>query len=575
MKSHKIAMKRLALFVALAFIAVSAFAGCGGGSGNAGGGATSQAATTTKAVATEAATTAAKETEAATTAKEAAATTTAATTAAKAAETTAAEAPAEGVKPVDDIIIVQSLDMNAWDPVNTSDLGNGYIINNVYSKLFTFDENINGIPELCESYNLIGETEWHFKIYPNVKCHDGSVLTADDVVYSLNRTKEGTAIGALFGPVEEISKVDDLTISIKTKGPYPALPTALTHQATCIVPKHYSEKAEADGDWSKPIGSGRYVFTNRVIGDSIKVTRFDDYFNKEDSARNNSLTWKIIPEGTSRTIAIETGEADLNIDFDTVGYNQVKNNPDLKLWEHYSQTVWHLGMDNTHEWFSNKLVRQAVNFAVDRAACLEVGHNGHGTVVFNCATFAPTCLGAIDNPLNMYSYDPEKAKELMAQAGCPGFETDIIVFRDETERIATLCQQYLAEINIKANVKRIENAVFASTIQAHEAPMFITSWGAYWDPDLFLARRFSQAGIGGVNRVFYLNPELDVLILEGRGTFDIGKRIESYKKVQEFLAVEAPECDLYVSIMFALAKKDLQGVEINVERPFNFYKLHY
>jgi len=232
-------------------------------------------------------------------------------------------------------------------------------------------------------------------------------------------------------------------------------------------------------------------------------------------------------------------------------------------------------MDNTHEWFSNKLVRQAVSFAVDRAACLEVGHNGHGTVVYNSATFAPTCLGAIDNPLDMYSYNPERAKELMAEAGCTGFDTEIIVFRDETERIATLVSYYLSEIGINAQVKRIENAVFASMIADHQAPMFITSWGCYWDPDLFLARRFSGAGIGGVNRVWYLNEDLDVLIVEGRSTFDEAARAETYKKVQEFLAEEAPEVDLYVSVMFAMTNKDLKGVEINVERPFNYYKLHY
>lgn len=474
-----------------------------------------------------------------------------------------------------DIVIVQALDMVSWDPINTSDLSNGYVINNVYSKLFTFDENLNGIPELCESYTMVSDTEWHFKIYEGIQCHDGSILTADDVVYSLNRTKNGTAIGALFNPVKEITKIDDLTISITTDGPYPALPSALTHQSTCIVPQAYSEKAEAEGDWSHPIGSGRYTFNSRLIGDNIKLDRFDDYFNQEDKALNKSLTFKVIPEGSSRSIAIETGAADMNVDFDTVDYNRVANNDDVALWQHYSQTVWHLGMDNTNEWFSNPLVRQAVNFAIDRDACLEVGHNGQGTVMYNCATFAPTCLGAIDNPLDMYSYNPERAIELMAEAGCPGFDTEIIVFRDETERIATLCSAYLSVIGINAQVKRIENAVFASTIAEHKAPMFITSWGCYWDPDLFLARRFGTAGIGGVNRVWYLNEELDKLVVEGRSTFDEAARAETYKKVQEFLAVEAPECDLYVSVMFAMTNKDLKGVEIDVERPFNYYKLHY
>jgi len=474
-----------------------------------------------------------------------------------------------------DITIVQSLDMVSWDPINTSDLSNGYVINNVYSKLFTFDENLNGIPEICKEYTMVSDVEWHFIIYEGITIHDGSVLTADDVVHSLNRTKNGTAIGALFNPVDEITKIDDLTIRITTNGPYPALPTALTHQATCIVPQSYSEKAEAEGDWSHPIGTGRYTFNSRLIGDNIKLDRFDDYFNQDDKALNKSLTFKVIPEGSSRSIAVETGTADLNVNFDTVDYNRVVNDDNVTLWQHYSQTVWHLGMDNTHEWFSNKLVRQAVSYAVDRAACLEVGHNGLGTVVFNSATFAPTCLGAIDNPLGLYSYDPERAIELMAEAGCPGFDTEIIVFLDETERIATLVSAYLSVIGINAQVKRIENAVFASTIAEHKAPMFITSWGAYWDPDLFLARRFSQAGIGGVNRVWYLNPDLDELILAGRSTFDEAARAETYKEVQEFLAEEAPEVDLYVSIMFAMANKDLKGVEINVERPYNYYKLHY
>lgn len=478
-----------------------------------------------------------------------------------------------------DITIVQSLDMVSWDPINTSDLSNGYVINNVYSKLFTFDEDLNGIPELVETYERISDTEWHFKIYENVISHDGTPLTAEDVAYSLNRTKTGTAIGALFAPVQEIEQLDEYTISIKTDGPYPALPTALTHQATCIVPKHYAEEAVKNDDWTSPIGSGRYTFGSRVIGDSIVVNRYDDYFNADDKALNKSLTIKVIPEGSGRTIAVETNTADLNVDFDTVDYDRIVNDPNVSLWQHYSQTVWHLGMDNTHEWFQNKLVRQAVAFAIDRAACMEVGHNGKGTVVYNSATFAPTCLGAVQNPLDMYSdsveENLEKAKALMEEAGCPGFDTEIIVFRDETERIATLCQSFLAQIGINAKVTRIENAVFSSYIADKKAPMYITSWGAYNDPDLFLERRFGEAGIGGVNRNWYLNPELDELVIKGRSTFDEVERAAIYKEVQEFLAEEAPEVDLYVSIMFAMSNKDLKGVEINVERPYNYYKLHY
>jgi len=472
-----------------------------------------------------------------------------------------------------DITIVQALDMVSWDPINTSDLSNGYVINNVYSKLFTFDANINGIPELVKEYTLVSDTEWHFTIYDNVKDHEGNLLTADDVVHSLNRTKSGSAIGALFAPVDAITKVDEFTVSITTIGPYPSLPTALTHQSTCIVPKGYSDKAEANDDWSHPIGTGRYTFKSRMIGDNIVLHRFEDYYDQNDKAMNSSLTFKIIPEGSARTIAVETGEADLNIDFSTMDYDMVQGNPDLTLHSHYSQTVWHLGMDCTNPNFQNPLVRQAISFAVDRAAALEAGHNGHGTVMYNSSTLAPTCLGAVVNPLDMYEYNPERAKELMAQAGVEGFETEIIVFRDEAQRIATLVQANLAEIGITAAITRIENAVFPAMLEAHEVPMFITSWGAYWDPDMFLTRRFINSG--GVNRSHYFNEDLIPLVLEGRASFDNSVRAQAYVAVQEFMAPEAPEVDLYVSIMFALAREGLKGVEINVERPHNYYKLHY
>jgi peptide/nickel transport system substrate-binding protein len=412
----------------------------------------------------------------------------------------------------DDITIVQALDMVSFDPTNTSDLSNAYVLYNLYARLFNYEsDKLAGIPELCKEYKRVSDTEWHFTIWDNVKAHDGSSITADDVVYSLNRAKAGTQIGALFGPVKDITKVDDRTISITTNGPYPGLYSALTHPSTSILPKAYGEKASASNDWSQPIGTGRYKFVNRVIGDTIRFERFDDYFNKDELAKNKTLTFKVIPEGTNRTIAIETGTADLNTEFVPTDYDRVIKNPKLKLWENPASLVWHVGMDNTAEWFKNKLVRQAVAFAVDREACMQVGHDGKGQVVINSATFAPApiVLGGIQNPLGKYSYDPEKAQALMDEAKCPGFKTQIVVFRDEAERIATAVQAYLSVINIEVEIVRIENAVFASYIADHKAPMFVTSWGAYWDPDLFLARRFSKAGIGGVNRVWYTNDELD------------------------------------------------------------------
>lgn len=494
----------------------------------------------------------------------------------KAAAGSAGETEARGGDNFDaDITVVQALDMVSFDPVQSADMSNVYTLANLYSRLFRYSENLGAENELCKEYKRVSDTEWHFTIWDNVKYHDGSLLTAEDVVYCLHRAKESSIMTALFAPVETIEKVDESTIAITTSSPYPSLPTALTNVATSIVPKAYCEKAVASNDWSKPIGSGRYRFESRMIGDTIKFTRFEEYFDPDDRALNKSLTIKVIPEGTARTIAVETGAADFNAEFAAADYSRVVDNPDLKLWERDSQMVWHLGMDNTARWFDNKLVRQAVNYAVDRESCLQVGYEGLGKVVLNCATFAPTVLGAVENPLDMYSYDPAKAKALMEEAGCPGFDTQLIVFRDEAERMAAVVQANLAEIGINVEITRIENAVFPSYIAEHKAPMFITSWGCYGDPDLFLGRRFTEAGFGGVNRVWYSNPALDAMIEEGRSYFEDDKRIPVYKEIQEFMAEEAPEADLFVSKTLALSNNRLKGVELNAERASNYYKLHY
>ena len=474
-----------------------------------------------------------------------------------------------------DIVIATASDLVTFDPWGTTDPFTAYIIFNLYTRLFVQDKYIKGVPELAKSYEMVSDTEWRFTIWDDVKAHDGSYITIDDVVWSLNQALDSVVMRALFAPVLEINRYDDRTVQFITDGIFPSLPSALSNQGTSIVPQSYGEWAQANDDWTQPVGTGRYKLDSRVIGDSVRFVRFDDYFNPEERAKNASITYLVIPEGTARTIAVETGRADINIEFMTADYDRVMANPDLKLHTYPSQSVWHLGMDHTHEWFSNRYVRQAVSFAIDREACLYVGHDGKGVVMYNSSTFAPSILGAIVNPLDMYRYDPEEARRLMALAGSPQFQTDLLVMRDEAERIATVIQANLAEIGITVNVNRVEQATFLNYVQSHQAPMFITTWGCYWDPDLFLSRRFTELGFGGANRGWYSSPELDEMIRRGRSVLDLDRRIEYYRELQEFMAYEAVQVDLLVPYSFALARADLLGVFLGTDRATEFWMLHY
>ncbi|HPK15484.1 MAG TPA: ABC transporter substrate-binding protein [Clostridia bacterium] len=472
-----------------------------------------------------------------------------------------------------DIVIVQADDMVTFDTTVTTLLHNADIQYEIYSRLFVATPENAYVPELCESYELVSDTEWRFTIHKGVKFHDGSVLTIDDVVYSLNRAKDSAMMKNLYAPVVAITKVDDDTISITTNGPYPGLTAALGHAASSILSQEYAEWCIANDDWTKPIGTGRYKFDSREIGNYVKLVRFDDYFNQDDPARNASLTIKVIPEATARTIAVETGEAHVNVDFSTADYDRVLADGKLKIWARAGGTPHGLGMDVTVGWFTNKLVRQAVSYAIDREACLEVGYDGLGVVSYT--PLAPHCIGYVNNPLDMYSYDVEKAKQLMTEAGCTGFSTQLIVISAIDEKVAVVIQSNLAEIGINVEIVRIEPSVFTTTVLEHGAPLYINNWGCFRDPDMFLGRRFGTVGLGAANRNWYATEELDAMIVEARSTFDEEERAVLYKAIQEYLAVDMPEAELYVPNLFMLTSKEVKGAVINHDRPYRYYSLHF
>jgi len=472
-----------------------------------------------------------------------------------------------------DIVIVQANDMITFDTTVTTLLYNADIQYEIYSRLFVATPENEYVPELCKSYERVSDTEWHFTIYSGVKFHDGSELTIDDVVYSLNRAKDSAMMKNLYAPVVSITKLDDESLCIITDGPYPGLTAALGHSASSILSQEYTEWCIANDDWSKPIGTGRYKFDSREIGDYVKLVRFDDYFNQDDPARNASLTIKVIPEATARTIAVETGEADVNVDFSTADYERVLSEGELKIWVRNGGTPHGLGMDVTQEWLDNELVRQAISYAVDRESCLEVGYDGLGIVTYS--PLAPHCIGYVNNPLDMYSYNVEKAKELMAEANCTGFDTELIVISSTDEKVAVVIQANLAEIGINVEIVRIEASVFTATVLEHGAPLYINNWGCFRDPDLFIGRRFGTVGLGAANRNWFATDELDAMIVEARSTFDEEERAEYYKAIQEYLAVEMPEAELYVPDLFTLTSKDIKGVVINHDRPYRYYSLHF
>ena len=473
----------------------------------------------------------------------------------------------------EDIVICMADDLETLDPIASSATATMAVTKMVYTSLYVQDDNKQPVPRLATSMENVSDTEIIFHLQEGAKFSDGSLITVEDVVFSLQRALKSPMFATLMKGVVSFEVASETSVRATTTGPSPAILLALSHPGTSILPKAYIEQAEASKDWSTPICSGQYTVKSREIGDTVVLQKNDNYFDAESAALNNTLTFKFVPEASSRTIMVETGEADLNFSFATADYNNVIENKELLLHGKTGNVVMYLGFDTTLEPFNNPQVRQAINYAVDREGVLAVVAEGLGVPAYS--VLPPSTLGYVENP-SAYEYNAEKAKELMTAAGyADGFTTDMIAFNDAGVRTAEVLQPLLAEIGITINIKRFESSVRMDMIANHQAPTFVGQWGAMSDAEMVLPRLFTEEAIGGMNFTHYSNKDLEPLFQEARSTYDTDVRKKLYEETVTIIAEDAPWCPLYIGTNFALARAGLEGVVLDGESLIDLNLLHY
>ena len=278
------------------------------------------------------------------------------------------------------ITIVQSSDVIGFDPTASTDTNNKNVLKNMVSRLYETDDYFNVVPVLATSYTQVDNYTWEFKIAQNVKF-----------------------------------------LRITTSTVYGSMLTALSNSACTILSKVWIDKAEAgECPWEDVVrygATGRYILGERNIGNSCTLIKNENYFDPNDAALNKKLIFRIIPEATTRTIMVQTGEADVNVNFDTAAMDDCLKDPNVEVLQQESSTIYYIALNCEKGPFTNKALRQAVAWAIERADCLEVGYNGYGKVWSN--VWAPTVFGAKEDP---YTYDPEKAAALVAESGYAGQE---------------------------------------------------------------------------------------------------------------------------------------------------------
>ena len=411
------------------------------------------------------------------------------------------------------------------------------VVTQIFDRLVELDNDMNLVPSLAESWDIVDSTTTVFHLRQGVKFHDGNEMTADDVKYSLERCIASPGVNYNYLIISEINIVDEYTVEIKTSAPCNVLLQRLTLDAASIVSKAADEAT--DDFNANPVGCGPFKFASwDTTSGEVVLEAFEDYWAGKPAI--DTLTFLTIPESINRTVALETGEADIAYDLSATDFATIEGNDNLKLEQTASTTIWYLGMNVKDEILSNKTVRQAIATSIDIPSFILSVFNGNADPAHN-TMLTPYLPGYVADPVT-YEYNVENAKALLAEAGYPdGFNITLYVQDTQIYKdAAVVIQECLRQIGITAEIKSMDAASFTTATSNGEHQLFFMSKTSI-DPDSMLRAVYSEDSLGASgNRTFWTSAEVDDMLDEALSSTDTAHVNDLYAQIQNIVADEVP-----------------------------------
>ncbi|MDR5659839.1 ABC transporter substrate-binding protein [Serpentinicella sp. ANB-PHB4] len=436
------------------------------------------------------------------------------------------------------LVVASMSDARSLDPHGTNDNASSRVMKQIYNTLMEQQDDLEVDFGLAKDYEMVSETEYRFELHQGVLFHNGEELTSNDVKFTFERMKEISPAAFLIDPIDRVEIEDDYNFTIHLKFPFGPFITHLSHTATAIV----NEKAvlEAGEDFGRnPVGTGPFKFVEWNSGDSIKLERFDAYY--EGPAASKYVLFRFISENTPRAIALENNEVDVIYDVGPEDFGNLAQRDGIVGLQTDGLTTFYLGFNVEKEPFNDVRVRQAINLALDVDLATEVAFQGYANTAKG--PLSPNVQFA-NNDIEGYGHDIEEAKRLLAEAGFEdGFSTSIWTNDNPVrERYAAIFQEQLAQVGIEVSIETMEFAPYLDRTALGEHDMFMLGWVAvtgdadYGLYSLFHSDEFGDAG----NRTFYANPRVDELLDIGKTSPLEEDRAAAYYEVQQIIFEEAP-----------------------------------
>lgn len=490
----------------------------------------------------------------------------------------------------DDTIVVGLVaEPVTFDPTQIGDLNTSRVVRRIYEGLTGFVYGTYEIkPQLAQSWDISADgLQYTFKLRPGVVFHDGTPFNAEAVKYSYQRQTDPAhpAHGTLtyryannyLGNVAAIDVIDDLTVRFTLKEPQAPFLQYLTNLTLAII-SPTALATHVDDVAQNPAGTGPYKLTEWEPGVKAVLSANADYY--DGTPQIETLIYVPVIEAQARLSAISTGEIDLTYDIPVESLASLRENPDVAVKTGLSAHVWYVVLNTrlSEPPFDNKLVRQAMNHAIDKEAIVTEILQGTGEV--SHSPLSPI-YGAYHNPdVRQYPYDPDRARALLAEAGHPdGFSNCEFLVPESGSgmqspvEMGTFIQAYLMQVGINCTIKTMEWGAYLTEYR-NSPQMAQMSWNSTMgDPDYVMYLLFhSSAHPPAWNAGWYANDRVDELLSQARIETDEEIRRQLYIEAQALVVEDAPWIFVDHGQQIVAHRSDLVGFELSPNFDFALEK---
>lgn len=458
----------------------------------------------------------------------------------------------EGATERDNVVISLKSDPKTFDPVTTSTSSANTVMFQIYDSLIHMNEDFKVEPRLAKSYSVSDdEKTYTFKLVEDVKFHNGETLKADDVVYSIKRAQKSPYTSAYVDSVDSVEAIDENTVAIHLTDVDASFLEKI--QIIMIVNEKTVEEA-GDAYADHPVGTGPYKFVSYKAGVEVKLTSFDDYYRGK--ARIKDVDYKIITDDNTATVNLRTGDVDAG-SFARASYDEVINEPTLTVADWSANSLYYFAVNNEVAPFDDPVVRQAMNYAIDREYIAEVETNGLSKIT--SVMLPPSVFGYSDKIDQTYTYDPDKARELLKKAGIktPMKIGTIKIPEGDGKNAAEALQQCLSEIGLEVDIDILEQNKFYDETDFGDYEIAWCQISLLRDADSY-SILFTSDQIDGMNTARYSNPKVDQLFAQAKSTTDQKERLKLYAECFNIIGKDAAYIPVYVPTNIYAYNKNLK-----------------